>query len=108
MAAEKNTMKSGERLGKQSNRNQRRAEYRECGRNLISGKFHVTFYFPTKTIGKFGDVENNNKSIVFTLTYGGTKVLLLPMPKELEEYLVQKYAGDILDACPESRASWQF
>ncbi|MEK7623896.1 MAG: MBL fold metallo-hydrolase, partial [Patescibacteria group bacterium] len=77
------------------------AEYREIAaeetQTVASSTIH--FLFPDKPVAEIsGDVENNNKSIVFTLTYGGTKVLFTAdAEKELEEYLVQKY-GDILDA----------
>jgi competence protein ComEC len=63
------------------------------------GSTTVHFLYPDRPVAKIsGDVETNNKSIVFLLQHGARRVLFTgDAEKELEEYLIEKY-GNLLDS----------
>lgn len=78
-----------------------RAVYAEIDKESIweIGSTTLHFLYPDRPVSEIkGDVETNNKSIVFLLAHGNrTMLFTADAEKELEEYLVQKY-GNLLDS----------
>lgn len=76
-----------------------RAAYTDIDKESVweIGSSTVHFLYPDRPVAEIsGDVENNNKSIVFLLRSGSQSILFTgDAEKELEAYLVEKYEDEL-------------
>ena len=75
------------------------AEYTEIAKEETwqIGSSTLHFLYPDRPEKEIsGDVETNNKSIVFVLRFGNSSIVFTgDAEKELEEYLIQKYGNEL-------------